>query len=536
MAKSQPAYVSCKDGLILNSNKFELLNNPGAAVRLRNFEVALSGGYRRINGYRKFGEEDATQPNGTTDILGIHPYALGIVVCADEDIFYTEDGITWIQINKDTTHAGDTEANLAGLPTLTRANQGRAQFALVKGEDGHADNPYGVLYIATGDDPLVHFHIDGTGSGRLFNYTEIGGAAPAGANFVQNHDKHLCVVDAVNEPNTVYYSAINNHDDFSGTGSGSINLSDHIVGIKSFRDSLYIFCKNSIHRLVEINDPTNIQIVPVTGNLGCLDGFTIQEIGGDLVFLSSDGIRTIAATDRLDDVELGTISRPIQVIVDSISENRDAYTFSSVVIREKNQYRLFYTASSTVGHGIIGTLIADANGALGFKWSEIRDIPLNCITSYYSEGSVEKIYHGGKNGYVYEHDKGNDFDGRKIEAEFRSPDSHFGDLGVRKTLHYLNMSISNVGPVSLYITPHFDFGSANIIQPSPTLFTLANAPAIYGASIYGNAYYASTADPLTRVPLQGSGSSIALKFYCNNDNPPFVIHGYHVEVFPSGRK
>jgi hypothetical protein len=536
MAKSQPAYVSCSSGLILNSNKFELLNNPGAATRLRNFEVALSGGYRRINGYRKFGTTSATKPNGTNTILGIFPYALGVVVCVGTNIYYTEDGISWIQINKDTTHAGATAAAIGALATLSRANQDRAQFALVKGEEDHATNPYGVLYIATGDDPLVHFHIDGTGSGRLFVYTEVGGSAPAGANLVQNFDQHLCVVDTVNEPNKIYYSDTNDQNDFGGVGSGSINVPDHIVGIKSFRDALIVFCRSSIHKLININDSANIAIVPVTGNLGCLDAFTIQEIGGDLVFLSSDGIRTIAATDRLDDVELGTVSRPVQSIVDSISENRDTYTFSSVVLREKNQYRLYYTTSAGIGHGLIATLAADQNGSLSFKWSEIRELSVNSIVSHYDANGVETVYHGAFDGYLYEHDVGNDFDGRSIRAEFKSPDTHFGDLGVRKTLHYLNVSLSHYGPVSLSITPSFDFGSTAIMQPGITLLELSESPGLYGAAIYGTARYSKTADPLKRVPLQGSGSSVAIKFFCNDSNPPFTIHGYHIELFPSGRK
>ena len=36
-----------------------------------------------------------------------------------------------------------------------------------------------------------------------------------------------------------------------------------------------------------------------TENIGCVDGNTIQEIGGDLVFLAPDGLRTVAGTARI---------------------------------------------------------------------------------------------------------------------------------------------------------------------------------------------------------------------------------------------
>ena len=56
-------------------------------------------------------------------------------------------------------------------------------------------------------------------------------------------------------------------------------------------------------------------IVPVAENVGCLSGYSIQEIGGDLIFLAPDGLRTVAGTARIGDVELGTVSKAIQPIL-----------------------------------------------------------------------------------------------------------------------------------------------------------------------------------------------------------------------------
>ncbi|MCB1713389.1 MAG: hypothetical protein KDH96_13255, partial [Candidatus Riesia sp.] len=336
-------------------NKFELLKRPGAAVRLRNFEPALKGGYRRINGYAKIGGVSSTRPAGDTEILGIHPYALGYVVCAGTNVYYTEDGITWIQVNKDTGEAGDIEANLSGLSTLGRTNQAQAYFTLITGTVDHATNPYGVLYIATKNNPLVHFNIDGTGAGRTFTYVEVS-SPMSKAELIENFDHHLCVVDTVQDPNKIYYSATDDYDDYTGVGSGYVRLAERIVGLKSFRDALYIFCENSVHRLVNINDKPNLVVEPVLGNLGCVNGQTIQEVGGDVIFLAPDGLRTIGATMRIGDVELSSVSRQIQPLIESVITNNNDYTISSCVIREKNQYRLFYIDSVGSGNGFIGTL------------------------------------------------------------------------------------------------------------------------------------------------------------------------------------
>jgi hypothetical protein len=534
MTQSVPTYITCSEGLILNSNKFELLGSNGVAVSLKNFEVDLKGGYRRINGFAKFGGASATQPDGSNPILGIEAYADGIIVCVNDGVYYTEDGITWIQVNRDAPEPGLSEAALGAATELPRASQGRAEFVVAKGTLDHTDNPYGVLYIATGPNKLAHFHINGTGGSRTYTYKEL--TVPTSATLIANHDLHLCVVDSENYPNRIYYSAIREYDSFTGTGSGYVDLIGSIVGIRSFRDSLYVFCENSINRLVNINDPSNISVVPVTGSLGCVDGMTIQEIGGDLIFLAPDGLRTIAGTARIGDVELGTISRRVQRIIEGIVDGSANYIISSAVIGEKNQYRLFYSSPSGQGYGIIGTLALDQYGNTLFKWSEIRNLPVYCISTDVNNNGEHIVYHGGFTGYVYLHDTGNSFDGAAIEAEFTTPDVHFGDLGLRKGLHFMNLSLTNEGVVDMYIDVRFDFESSRAIQPAPFRVQISSAPAIYGIGTYGAAYYTTSESPLERLPLQGSGHSISYKFYSNNTNPPYTINGFHTELFPSGRK
>ena len=88
MPSSQPYTVACNGGLVKSVNSIDLLKTPGLAKTLQNFEVATEGGYRRINGYTKYKIDGVTasQPSGATDtILGVFPYADGVVVCVSDD-------------------------------------------------------------------------------------------------------------------------------------------------------------------------------------------------------------------------------------------------------------------------------------------------------------------------------------------------------------------------------------------------------------------------------------------------------------------
>ena len=128
MAASQPFGISCKGGLNTNLNQLELLGQPGFATELQNFEVDPDGGYRRINGYTNFGN---TRPNANTPLLGLAVYADGLIACSGTNIFFTNDGSTWIQINKASVDSGgDNFSTFDGRSTLARTNQAQCSISI----------------------------------------------------------------------------------------------------------------------------------------------------------------------------------------------------------------------------------------------------------------------------------------------------------------------------------------------------------------------------------------------------------------------
>lgn len=533
---SQPFGISCRGGLNTNLNQFEMLGNPGLASVLQNFEVDPDGGYRRIQGYRLYGEDSSTRPNGNNRIFGIHPYALGMVVCAGTGIFYSEDGISWTQINFDTGASGVLESVLPTLTELDRPDQAQAQFALIKGATGYATNPYGTLTIATGKDKIANFYISGVGATRTFHYEEL--TTPTAGSYLEHHNKHLCVVDSENNPNTIYYSGTNSDRDFTSTGSGAVTLTDVIVGIKSFRDSLYIFCENTIHRLDNINNPTTLEVVQITNDVGCLSGHSIQEVGGDLVFLAPDGIRTIAGTERIDDVELSSVSRQIQSIVANIARFKDNYIISSGVLRTRSQYRLFYSTASaetSESKGIIGTVTLN-----GFEWAETLGIQAHAFTSAYDGLGIEKTYHGDKNGYVYTHNIGNYFHPAgtqtAINAKYTTPFFDFGDVGTLKTLKYIRASLSPEGEVSPYLRLKYNYEDTLTPQPNDYLISNIQYPSIFGSAVFGVAVFGATNDPMIRQTVEGSGNTVSITVYSNDTKAPYSINGLYIDYMPSGRR
>lgn len=533
MAASQPFGVSCKGGLNTNLNQLEMLAQPGLATKLQNFEVNPDGGYRRINGFTAFG---STRPNGSNPNLGIQVYADGVVVCSGTDIFFSIDGNSWLQINRSGVHSnGDNYSTFTGRSVLTRSGQKQVSFALFEG-----NTDYGALVICDGANKPYYFYMTGTGdlNTRTFFAKEITVNNTEAPDVCAIHDHHLVVSGTSENKNTIYYSHNFEPDNFGGTGAGSIKLSDQVVGIKSFRNDLMVFCKNSIHKLININDSSNIAVVPVTKNVGCLSSHSIQEIGGDLVFLSPDGIRSVAGTVRIGDVELGSVSRQIQEIISNLATLIDTNTITSAVIRKKSQYRLFYsppTGNIANAKGIIGTLTAN-----GFEWSETKGIQALGLDSGFDEESIEKIFHGDKDGYIYNHDTGDSFlalgQTVNIDAQYVTPNFDFGDVGTRKTMQYAKISISPEGEVSPSLRVRYDYEDPNI--PQPTDYTLATIqlPAIFGVSLFGNSIFGATNDPMVRQAIEGSGHAASFRISSLDKKTPYSINGLYINYVPAGRR
>ena len=538
MAASMPFSVPLQGGLNKSTNSLALLRTPGVATKLRNFEVSIEGGYRRINGYTVFGGGSAVRPNTAEDIEGLAVYADGAVAVAGNDIFFSQDGTSYLQINKASVDsAGDNFSTFSGRSELSLTSIDQCEFALFEGT-----SDYGELVITdkSGNNKPFLFKMTGTGSAlssRTYFVSQITISGSKTAKFCTIHDNHLVVSGDPSTPNTIYYSATGDIDSFSGTGSGSITLEDKVVGLKSFRNELFIFCQNSIFKLQNINDSSTIAVVPVTKNVGCVDGQTIQEIAGDLIFLAPDGFRTVAGTARIGDVELGTISQAIQPIINEIL-NTTGLQFSSVVIRDKSQYRMFYSADteSTAGSkGIIGTLRPQ-----GFEWSETLGIQAPAITSGFNSSGVEKFYHGDRDGYIYNHDTGNAFNpagtSTNVEAEYQSPDFDYGDLGTLKTLDYAKIAFTPEGDAQPTLRVRFDYDSLDTPQPADIVLTEIPEPAIFGVATFNTQKFGASEQPLVRQSLTGSGHSNFFKIFSADTNAPYAINGLYVTYRPSGRQ
>ena len=380
--------------------------------------------------------------------------------------------------------------------------------------------------------------VDGTNVPALYDNTTFTAlnACPTdvnGAGFVVNFKNQLFF----GKSNLLTFTAPYTDNDFTAAaGSGTISLGAVITGLIVFRQQLIIFTESSIFQLVG-NTISDFQLQPVTTDIGCVDTDTIQEVGGDIMFLGPDGLRLLSGTDRIGDFGLGVVSKAIQKEVTSfITANT---SFASVVIRNKSQYRILgYNTNITQenAQGILGTQFSGQGGE-GMAWGELRGIRAYVADSRFYQ-NVETIVFANDDGYLYQMEDGNSFDSLNIQTTFATPFMPVNDPRIRKTFYKSFLYTDPQGSVSFDMSLKLDFDQRNSVQPTQINFdNNTGVVAFYGSAKYGStAVFSNKLLTLFETQLIGSGFTASIQFESDSTDPPFSLDAITLEFGTNTRR
>lgn len=420
-------------------------------------------------------------------------------------------------------------ATLAISPALDSSPADDAAITFLSTSRESAGKTRFARYNYTGTEKIAI--VDGTNVPALYDnstFTALNDAPTDvnGASFVVNFKNQLFF----GKSNLLTFTAPYTDNDFTAAaGSGTISLGATITGLIVFRQQLIIFTETSIMQLVG-NTIADFNLQPITLDIGCVDTDTIQEVGGDVMFLGPDGLRLLSGTDRIGDFGLGNVSKIIQKEVTSfISTNT---SFASVVIRNKSQYRILgYNTNITQenAQGILGTQFAGQGGE-GMAWAETRGIRAYVADSRFYQ-NIETIVFGNDDGYLYQMEDGNNFDGANIQTTFATPFMPINDPRVRKTFYKAFLYTDPQGSVSFDMSLKLDFDQKDSIQPAQINFANSTGQvAFYGTAEYGSsAVFSTKLLTLFETQLIGSGFTGSIQFESDSTDPPFSLDAITIE-------
>ena len=353
-----------------------------------------------------------------------------------------------------------------------------------------------------------------------------------GASFVAEAKGHLFFAKG----DTVTYTAFETDSDFSiGNGAGNFRVGGTVTALAVFREQLIIFTESTIHQLTG-RAVSDFVVQTITADIGCIDSDTVQEIAGDVIFLGPDGLRLLSATDRIGDFGLASVSKNIQsVMTGFISANT---SFTSCVVREKSQYRLLgYNNNITQenAQGILATQFAPQGGE-GMAFAETRGIRAYVADSNYNQ-NVEQVFFANDDGYLYQMESGNSFDGINIQTTFATPHLPISDPRKRKTFYKLFLYTDPQGSVAFDVSLKLDFDSQGTIQPAPiSIQNTQGTVGFFGTGTFGVTRFGTKLLKLFQTQVVGSGFTVSFQFESEDDNPPYSIDALTVEYGLNDRK
>ena len=375
-------------------------------------------------------------------VSGIFDYDEGTktVACAEDGkVYHSTSGASFAQVDTGfTTTAGKRWSGAMFYGATT------GQQLLVIGNDTDAPQKY-------------------TGSA----VSALGGSPPTGGQYFVSWGGRLWCAKG-----DVLYASVTDNCESWTTGAGGKQFyvdagTGDITGLTVFMESLIIFKKHRIYRLIVGSTLASAQVNILSRRLGCTSHWTIQECGGErqdlLMFLSANGVRSMYPTERSGGFGIPQADEVIRPIVDTRNRSSDGTTWASF-IEDRDEYYLQYpTAANTVpGQGVIANT---ARHQQRIRWTRHNMANMSAGAVVFISGKQEQ-YFGDSTGKVWKLHVAKTYtrDGGSYFGRFISPNYTQKKPGRVKQYGRIFVDIETNGDIP--VTAYTLLGRENLPTPS----------------------------------------------------------------------
>jgi len=198
------------------------------------------------------------------------------------------------------------------------------------------------------------------------------------------------------------------------TGAEEMAVGDEITGyLEEMAGTLFIFTRNQAYFLAG-DSAANFKIEKFNQRAGARAD-SIGWIGGG-IFFDDQGFATLQSTDRFGNYVDNSISEKIQPVIDRLVQG-EVGVKGSMVLRRKNRYRCFFDDGTIISVGFKDKKVS------GLMMLEMPIVP-ECIVCEESRAGLERAFFADTDGWIYEMETGNSFDGAEMSYHIRLPYVH----------------------------------------------------------------------------------------------------------------
>lgn len=512
----------------LNSQQLQ----PGECTELINYELTTTGRYQRTAGYERFDGTQAPSSVTAASLPGF-PFATpeemiialkaARIARRDEILQVPGSGpVLGVFVFKGERYAfRNTADNLAAklyrataagwaeVTTPALAPNGRYQFV-----ETNFTGSAGDIEILGVDGGNKAFRFDGT------TFTQITGP------IVPDNPTHIEVLPSqvlllAYRGGSFVFSAVGDPTKFSAVdGGGEIAVGQEITGLQVQADATCaVFTRNKTYMLYG-SSKDDFQLKALALESGCISN-TLQSMGS-AVYLDDRGLTRLDRVQNFGDFDSAAISQKVQPLLLSKVLN----TRCSMVMRGKNQYRLFFGDQTVLAMTMYG------NEVQGF--SELRySFVANCTFSGEDTDGRELFFVGGVDGYVYQLERGNSFDGVAYASTFQTGFMSFGQAEYKKRWRKMVIEADSVTRVDAQFRCYYDYADPTI----PLSGIMLGSGSKWDLSDWDDATWGGSSTSWTDQYIDGVSRNLAIYMATSSDYyPPHIVSQIHLHASPRGRR
>lgn len=297
-------------------------------------------------------------------------------------------------------------------------------------------------------------------------------------------------------------------------GAAEIGLGDEATGMTVMAGNvLAIYTRSMTYGLYGTSaEDWDLQVI--SESFGAKP-YTVQKVG-TVYALDDKGIAPLQRVQAYGDFESATVSRFAQPILEEYKDR----VLGSVVVKARNQYRLFFTDGTAL---VMSDDAYLANTLPSFATLAFAHAPV-CLSNAPDEHGNEVILFGDEQGFVYQMEKGYNFDGEPIEFAYRSPFMNQKAPHTRKSYRRLYLDLATTQTVRLSVSAELSYSDYAIPANAAGEIAVLGGGGYYDNANWDEIYWDAATYASRGIPLSGTGRNISILIYGNSATTrPFTI-------------
>lgn len=330
------------------------------------------------------------------------------------------------------------------------------------------------------------------------------------------HDSGSLILSAIGEPTNFDVNA----------GAAEIAVGQSIIDMQiQPNQTVGIYCREAL-KVMYGKTIEDIRLTTLDSNSHPVPN-TVKFLG-DAVFVNERGITRLSRVEQFGDFDTLAVSAKVKTLLDPL---RPSIT-TAFTVQEAAQYMLCFDTS------LILSLTFNGREIHGFTTLDLG-FPVRCASrNAIGPDGREAVYLGADDGFVYQFNKGDSFDGQPIKAVIQPAFNHFKSPESRKRFKKLILDVDTPSMATFEISPELDFGkSGTATEQNAAMLTAQGGAARFDRARWGQARFSVAAAPRAEAYITGVGQSLAPLIHSESDRlPPHTVTSITIQYEMRGRK